>query len=64
MMWGDPPLLRGLVCFEDEVFGGGGAVDHGFGSLASEKSELYREGYLVAWQRRHATFFLLLCQCL
>jgi hypothetical protein len=50
MMCGDPPLLRGLVCFEDEVFGGGGAVDHGFGSLAGEESELYREGYLVAWQ--------------
>jgi hypothetical protein len=31
MTWGEPPppLLRGLVCFEDEAFGGGGAVDQG-----------------------------------
>jgi hypothetical protein len=43
-------LLRGLVCFEDEAFGGGGAVDQGFGSLTGEESELSRVGYLVAWQ--------------
>jgi hypothetical protein len=59
-----PPLLRGLVCFEDEAFGGGGAVDQGFGSLAGEESELSRVGYLVAWQRRRAIVFLLFCRCL
>jgi hypothetical protein len=61
---GRTPLLRGLVCFEDEAFGGGEAVDQGFGSVAGEESELSRVGYLVAWQRRRATVFLLFCRCL
>jgi alanine-alpha-ketoisovalerate/valine-pyruvate aminotransferase len=33
--------------------------DQCFGSLVGEESELSRVGCLVAWQRRHATFFLL-----
>jgi hypothetical protein len=57
---GRTPLLCGLVCFEDEAFGGGGAVVQGFGSLAGEESELSRVGYLVAWQRRRVAVFLLL----
>jgi hypothetical protein len=60
MTWSDP-LLRGLVCFEDEAFGRGGAVDQGFGSLAGEESELSRVWYLVAWPQ---SSFLLFCRCL
>jgi hypothetical protein len=48
---GQAPLLCGLVCFEVEAVGGGGAEDQGFGSLAGEESELSRVGRLVAWQR-------------
>jgi hypothetical protein len=59
-----PPPLRGLVSFEGEAFGGGGAEDQGFGSLAGEELELSRVGCLVAWQRRRAAVFLLRCRCL
>jgi hypothetical protein len=54
----------GAARFEDEAVGGGRVEDQGFGSLVSEESELSQVGCLVAWQRRRAAVFLLLCRCL
>jgi hypothetical protein len=52
--------LRRHSLYEGVATDGGGRVeDQGFGSLAGEESELSRVGCLVAWQRRRATFFML-----